>query len=156
MIRAQNYGAIGIHQVLVRNLGLPARAVGRSALFAATNETRTIGSIYVGEIADSPGQSLASFELTVEDGMRRCGWGTQLVQYAEAWARQFNFECMVISVRPENNPALALYDRLGYRLVWHERNRAIGPQYYPLHVLAKSLGASSSIRCMTSHLVDAA
>lgn len=152
----QDGGPIGIHQLPVQNLGLPAHARRRGALFVAANMTRTIGCIYVGEIVDDPGRGFASFELDVEDDLRRRGWGTRLVLQAEAWARQAAFRCMIISVQPENDPALSLYDRLGYRLTWYERNRAEEPRHSFMHVLAKDLVINLSRARAMRHLADAA
>ena len=62
------------------------------------------------------GTSLARlYSMAVDDRVRGLGLGRGLMERAEAEARQRGSVYMRLEVRPDNAPAIALYETLGYR-----------------------------------------
>jgi RimJ/RimL family protein N-acetyltransferase len=58
---------------------------------------------------------VADLGLMVARPYRRRGIGAQLMQAAEDWARRAGVRKLELHVFPHNGPAIALYERLGYR-----------------------------------------
>ena len=123
----------------------------RGTMFAAVSGISKFGAIYVGEIVDDPSRTFASFELAVHEDWRNQGWGARLVARAEAWAAATGFSGMMISVQPDNAPALALYRRLAYRPSWYERNRDPRANTGSMQILLKALDRASPLTSRHRH-----
>jgi GNAT superfamily N-acetyltransferase len=87
-----------------------AQLLGRSA-------TLPIGCLWMGRATDlSTGETNANiFLLFVEPNYRRLGIGSALVRYAENWAKVRGDRQIGLQVFQSNQPALTLYQTLGYR-----------------------------------------
>lgn len=95
---------------------------GHAALWVAENETRRIvGQVFVllnnqydPQLADGRSRAfIHSFRVRPE--CRKLGLGTRLMHHAEADLRTRGFTWVALNVARENNGALRLYERLGYR-----------------------------------------
>lgn len=83
----------------------------------------------VGSVGLSRGQryrvrSLATLGIGIEKAFKGRGWGSRLMDLAEAQARADGLHKIELFVRPDNRRALALYRRLGYR----QEGRLVGSQ----------------------------
>jgi len=59
--------------------------------------------------------------IAVSQDYRRRGIGRELLEFAEAAARRRGADCAILEVRIDNEPALAMYTRLGYRRIGRRR-----------------------------------
>lgn len=59
--------------------------------------------------------------IAVAEEYRRQGIGQELLEYAEASGRRKGADCALLEVRIDNEPALAMYTRLGYRRIGRRR-----------------------------------
>jgi RimJ/RimL family protein N-acetyltransferase len=84
---------------------------------------------------------VADLGLMVAAVHRRRGIGTALMETAEAWARGAGVTKLELHVFPHNEPAIALYEKLGY-----EREGLRRGQY------ARSDGSFSDVILMAKHL----
>src|SRR6185312_12063903 len=57
---------------------------------------------------------VADLGLMVAASHRRQGIGTALLQRAEGWAREAGVTKLELHVFPHNEPAIALYERMGF------------------------------------------
>jgi ribosomal-protein-alanine N-acetyltransferase len=65
--------------------------------------------------------------ITVDPQYRRQSWARKILSVMEDQASQKGFQKIFLEVRASNAPAIALYDRMGYRQV------GIRKAYYPIH-----------------------
>ncbi len=99
--------------------GLSRRAVRRflkashRPLLVARSANRVIGYIVISLIARS--HSARVYSLAVESGQGRRGVGRELLRAAERYARAHGRTALRLEARYDNAPALALYEKLGYR-----------------------------------------
>ena len=84
----------------------------------ATDPCQTVGCLWLGTAIDqASGDRYAHiFLLYVAVAHRRRGIGTELMRQAEAWARARGDRQIGLQVFVTNQPALALYESLGYRV----------------------------------------
>jgi GNAT superfamily N-acetyltransferase len=87
-----------------------ARATPSSRIRVATAGGQVIG------MAISGRSGSASFlqRLAVQPAFQRSGAGTALVRDAVSWARHWRARTMAVNTQHDNEPALALYRRLGF------------------------------------------
>jgi RimJ/RimL family protein N-acetyltransferase len=86
-----------------------------AAVFVAETNGTIVGRLSVSRDIHPASEHVADIGLMVAPEHRRLGAGTALMQAAEAWARQAGIEKLELHVFPHNDPAIALYERLGYR-----------------------------------------
>jgi len=55
--------------------------------------------------------------ICIKQDFRRQGVGTMLLQYLLERARRFAADRIFLEVRPSNEPALSLYERMGFRIL---------------------------------------
>lgn len=101
-----------------------ARATPSSRIRVATAGGQVVG------LAISGRSGSASFlqRLAVQPSYQRSGAGTALVGDAVSWARHWRSRAMAVNTQHDNEPALALYRRLGFE-----------PSPTPLVVLERTL-----------------
>lgn len=63
--------------------------------------------------------------ITVDPKLRKLGLGARIMSAIEGVAFEQNMARVILEVRPSNNPALALYKKLGYEQIGMRKN------YYP-------------------------
>ena len=86
-----------------------------AAVFVAETNGAIIGRLSISRDIHPASEHVADVGLMVAEEHRRLGAGTALMQQAEEWARQMGVRKLELHVFPHNEPAIALYDRLGYR-----------------------------------------
>jgi len=94
------------------------RAVRRfrdAAVFVAESDGEIVGRLSVSRDVHPASKHVADLGLMVARPYRRRGIGAQLMQAAEDWARRAGVRKLELHVFPHNGPAIALYERLGYR-----------------------------------------
>jgi L-phenylalanine/L-methionine N-acetyltransferase len=111
----------------------PVRAYRRRFRVRSSLEThllafagdRLVGSITVQRETHPVTRHVASLAIAVAAGARRKGVGSRLMGEAVAWARRNGVEKLVLSVYPDNEAAIALYEKFGFvqegRLARHSR-----------------------------------
>jgi ribosomal protein S18 acetylase RimI-like enzyme len=81
----------------------------------AVSERRPAGMLLSAKkTLDDPEDTL-ELTIVVEAGARRQGIGEALMRYAERIAPHYGVESLTLSVLPDNEPAIALYSKLGFR-----------------------------------------
>jgi RimJ/RimL family protein N-acetyltransferase len=91
------------------------RRHSNAAVFVAETDRTIVGRLSVSRDIHPASAHVADVGLMVAQGYRRRGAGTALMQAAEDWARTTGVEKLELHVFPYNEPAIALYERLGYR-----------------------------------------
>jgi RimJ/RimL family protein N-acetyltransferase len=94
------------------------RAVGRSrdsAVFVAEADDGIVGRLSVARDAHPASRHVADLGLIVAASHRRRGIGSALLDAAVTWARQVGVRKLELHVFPHNEPAIALYEKYGFR-----------------------------------------
>jgi RimJ/RimL family protein N-acetyltransferase len=92
-----------------------------AAVLVAELEGRIVGRLSIARDAHPASEHVADLGLMVAREHRRRGAGLALMESAEQWAREVGVLKIELHVFPHNEPALALYDRLGYERVGQRR-----------------------------------
>jgi RimJ/RimL family protein N-acetyltransferase len=93
------------------------RAIRRSpdaAVLVAESPDRIVGRLSIARDPHPASRHVADLGLMVARDFRRRGAGRALMEAAEAWARRVGVRKLELHVFPHNEPAIALYSRLGY------------------------------------------
>jgi RimJ/RimL family protein N-acetyltransferase len=119
------------------------RAVRRSrdaAVFVAEDAGILVGRLSVARDPHPSSHHVADVGLMISRSHRRRGIGLALMEVAEAWARSVGVEKLELHVFPHNEPAKALYERLGYRKEgFRRRHYRRGSDYLDAILMAKDL-----------------
>jgi RimJ/RimL family protein N-acetyltransferase len=86
-----------------------------AAVFVAETNGTIVGRLSISRDIHPASEHVADVGLMVAQEHRRLGAGTALMQAAERWARDVGVRKLELHVFPHNEPAIALYERLGYR-----------------------------------------
>jgi RimJ/RimL family protein N-acetyltransferase len=86
-----------------------------AAVFVAETPTGLIGRLSIARDASSVSHHVAELGLMVAAGERRRGIGTALMEEAVKWAKGSGVTKLELHVFPHNEPAIALYRKLGFR-----------------------------------------
>jgi ribosomal protein S18 acetylase RimI-like enzyme len=84
------------------------------ATIVATVGDRVIGSVGLVREPRGPTRHVASLVIAVEPTHRGRGVGSSLLDAAVAWARSQGVAKLLLSVYPDNTPAISLYRRFGF------------------------------------------
>lgn len=98
-----------------------------AAVFVAVEDGRVLGRMSLARDPHPASRHVADLGLMVEEGHRRRGIGTRLLEAAVEWARPSGITKLELHVFPWNEPALRLYEvfgfvREGYRKRHYERD----------------------------------
>jgi len=74
---------------------------------------KTVGMIYNGHVK----KGLQILDLSINRKFKRCGIGTELLEFVELLGEHFGCEYSALNVTWDNKPAIKMYERLGYRFV---------------------------------------
>ena len=85
-----------------------------AAVFVAEMNGGIVGRLSVARDPHPASEHVADLGLMVARGSRRRGVGRALMEAAEEWARGVGVRKLELHVFPHNEPALALYESLGY------------------------------------------
>ena len=87
------------------------------ATVVAVDGARVLGTAAMGPNRAGPGSHVATASFMVAADARRRGVGDRLCRFAVAWAREGGYAGMQFNAVVESNPAVALYERLGFELI---------------------------------------
>ncbi|OGO49590.1 MAG: hypothetical protein A2148_11365 [Chloroflexi bacterium RBG_16_68_14] len=90
------------------------RLAGERTMLVAERDGEALGSVSFGEREEFP-RLLYLFALAVVEPFQRQGIGSRLVVSVEAEARRRGVEGICLAVAVDNEGAIRLYERLGYR-----------------------------------------
>jgi RimJ/RimL family protein N-acetyltransferase len=85
-----------------------------AAVFVAETSAGVVGRLSVARDSNPVSHHVAELGLMVEAGTRRRGVGTALMEEAVNWARASGVTKLELHVFPHNEPAIALYRKLGF------------------------------------------
>ena len=85
-----------------------------AAVFVAEAPTGVVGRISIARDGNPVSHHVAELGLMVAAGERRRGIGTALMEEAVKWARASGVTKVELHVVPHNEPAIALYRKLGF------------------------------------------
>jgi RimJ/RimL family protein N-acetyltransferase len=91
------------------------RRYPHAAVFVAETDKRIVGRLSVARDPHPASAHVADVGVMIAREHRRRGFGRALMQAAEAWAREAGVRKLELHVFPYNEPAIALYESLGYR-----------------------------------------
>jgi RimJ/RimL family protein N-acetyltransferase len=91
------------------------RRFPHAAVFVAETPEGIVGRLSIARDSHPASIHVADLGLMVAAGHRRQGIGTALMREAEKWAREAGVRKLELHVFPHNEPAIALYRKLGFR-----------------------------------------
>jgi RimJ/RimL family protein N-acetyltransferase len=107
-----------------------------AALFVAEDEVgRLVGRLSLMRDPHPSSAHVADLGLMVAAAHRRRGVGSALMQAAESWARRAGVSKLELHVFPHNEPAIALYEKLGYEREGLRRKQYTLPDGRPADVI---------------------
>ena len=92
-----------------------------AAVFVAETPTGVVGRLSIARDGNPVSHHVAELGLMVDAGERRRGIGTALLEEAAKWARASGVTKLELHVFPHNEPAIALYRKLGFVEEGHRR-----------------------------------
>ena len=103
----------------------------------AVDADAVLGAATVGPNQAGPGSHVCNANFIVSSAARGRGIGAALVDETLAYARNAGFAGMQFNAVVETNPAIALYERLGFRIIGTVPGAFRHPQHGPvgLHVM---------------------
>ena len=110
------------------------------AVFVAETADGVVGRLSIARDHGRYSHHVAELGLMVAAGARRRGIGTALMGEAEKWARGAGITKLELTVFPHNEPAIALYRKLGFREEGVLRRRyRIDGRYVDAMLMARDL-----------------
>jgi RimJ/RimL family protein N-acetyltransferase len=123
------------------------RRYPHAAVFVAETAEGIIGRLSIARDAHPASYHVADLGLMVAEGRRRQGVGTALIQEALKWARGAGVRKVELHVFPHNAPAIALYEKLGFRREgYRQRHYRRGAGYVDAILMALDLDAGPGSR----------
>jgi RimJ/RimL family protein N-acetyltransferase len=108
-----------------------------AAVFVAETPAGVVGRISISRDTNPVSHHVAELGLMVAAPERRRGIGTALMAEAVKWARGAGITKVELHVFPHNRPAIALYQRLGFREEGRRRRHyRLGGQYVDAILMA--------------------
>jgi RimJ/RimL family protein N-acetyltransferase len=112
-----------------------------AAVFVAETNGTIVGRLSIARDPHPASDHVADVGLMVDRAHRRHGAGTALMVEAERWAQQAGVRKLELHVFPYNQPAIALYEQLGYeREGFRHRHYRRGGELVDAILMAKELG----------------
>jgi RimJ/RimL family protein N-acetyltransferase len=110
------------------------------AVFVAEAPEGVVGRLSIARDHGAYSRHVAELGLMVAAGARRRGIGSALMEEAIKWARGIGVDKLELTVFPHNDPAIALYRKLGFREEGLIRRRYfIGGRYIDAMVMGLDL-----------------
>lgn len=117
------------------------RRYPHAAVFVAETDEGIVGRLSIARDAHPASAHVADFGLMVAHGRRRQGIGTALIEEAIRWARGSGIHKLELHVFPHNEPAIGLYEKLGFRREGYRRGHyRRGATYVDAILMALDLG----------------
>lgn len=111
-----------------------------TGVFVAETPAGIVGRLSISRDGSTVSHHVAELGLMVVSGERRRGIGTALVEEAISWARASGVTKLELHVFPHNEPAIALYRKLGFREEGHRhRHYRIAGHYVDAILMALDL-----------------
>ena len=108
-----------------------------AAVFVAETPVGVVGRLSIARDGNPVSHHVAELGLMVAAGERRRGIGTALMEEAVTWARDSGVTKLELHVFPHNEPAIALYRKLGFKDEGHRRRHyRLGGQYVDAILMA--------------------
>ena len=108
-----------------------------AAVFVAEEDGEIVGRLSLARDPNGASRHVADLGLMVAITHRRRGIGGALLQQAVAWARDAGVRKLELHVFPWNEPALALYERMGFeREGLRRRHYRRGDEYVDVVLMA--------------------
>jgi RimJ/RimL family protein N-acetyltransferase len=101
-----------------------------AAVFVAEAADELVGRLSLARDTHPASAHVADIGLMVAAGWRRRGVGSALLDQAAAWARREGVMKLELHVFPHNEPAIALYERFGFRREGYRAKHYLRGQKY--------------------------
>jgi RimJ/RimL family protein N-acetyltransferase len=116
------------------------RRYPHAAVFVAETPEGIVGRLSIARDAHPASYHVADLGLMVAGGYRRRGIGSALMREAERWAQSAGVRKLELHVFPHNEPAIALYRKLGFRREGYRRGHyRRGEGYVDAILMAREL-----------------
>ncbi len=111
-----------------------------AAVFVAETPGGIVGRLSIARDNNPVSHHVAELGLMVAATVRRRGIGTALMDEAAKWGRRTGITKIELHVFPHNEPAIALYRKLGFREEGHRQSHyRIGDRYVDAILMALDL-----------------
>ena len=108
-----------------------------AAVYVAESPDGIVGRLSLGRDTHPASRHVADLGLMVAAGQRRRGIGRALLRQAVEWARHNRVRKLELHVFPHNEPAIALYERFGFRREgYREGHYRRGDDYFDAILMA--------------------
>ena len=111
LISDENWRSAGNERRYLKSL----RRYPHAAVFVAETPEGIVGRLSIARDSHPASYHVADLGLMVAQDRRRQGVGTALIEEALKWARSSGIKKVELHVLPHNEPAIALYEKLGFR-----------------------------------------
>jgi ribosomal protein S18 acetylase RimI-like enzyme len=85
-------------------------------VWLAVADGAVAGALLVGAYDDPGSPCVAVYGIKVDEPYRRQGIGSMLMQKVEEFAQSVGIDRLFLENSPDNDPALALFDKYGYKI----------------------------------------
>jgi RimJ/RimL family protein N-acetyltransferase len=126
LITDRNWRGAGDERRYLKSL----RRYPHAAVFVAETDEGIVGRLSIARDAHPASFHVADLGLMVAQGKRRQGVGTALIEEALSWARESGVRKVELHVFPHNEPAISLYEKLGFRREGYRRAHYRRPDGY--------------------------
>lgn len=87
---------------------------GDSLVLVAESDGEVVGNVLVTTERSSVSDHVGTLSIAVLDGWRDVGIGSALMRAAQEWTREHGLAKLALGVFPDNDRAIAVYERVGF------------------------------------------
>lgn len=109
-------------------------------VFIAVEDDNIVGYLGVSRSRLSKTAQTAKFTIGVLNDCKQQGIATQLIEFAENWAKEKGIRRLELTVVTENKPAVSLFEKTGFEKEGTRKNAVrINGEFYDEYFMAKAI-----------------